>query len=136
MVILAVVPLKGWPNITESSYQAYIFVFAHPLASFAWVMSIYLTVLMTLERFHAIYLKGMTKKQGNQTRIKLTMVLVIIFAAAFTIPKSAEYTWKTSDVRTSYDLLDKKWLKVAFNSEQWTYSKRAAVSSRILTRLA
>ena len=80
-------------------------------------MSIYVTVLMTLERFHTIGLKRLSKKQGNQRRVKFLLIVIFVFAAAFNIPKSMEYTWETTDIRTNYDLKNQKW--TAILNDMW-----------------
>ena len=109
VVALTVILLKGLPNVSESSYHVDVFPVAHPLLSCSYVTSIYLTVLMTLERFHAICLKGIAKKQNNQKLIIFILILIFAFASIFNIPKFLEYTLKDSDVRTSYDIKDKIW---------------------------
>ena len=42
------------------------------------------------------------------------MIIIGIFTTVviFCIPKSLEYTWKTSDIRTDYDLQDKHWTTI------------------------
>ena len=115
--------LKGWPNVADSSYQVLVFPVAHPLLSCAYLTSIYFTVLMTLERFHAICLKGMAKKQESHGRIKLILFFIGISAIIFCIPKSMEYTWKTSDIRQDYDLQDREWTQLVKNISENTFGK-------------
>ena len=109
MVIFAVIFLKGLPNVQESSYHVDIFLIAHPILSCSYVMAIYLTVLVTLERFYAICSNGMAKKQDDQSRIKLIMVFIFGLVAIFNVPKCFEYTLKSNYVRTNYDLDEQIW---------------------------
>ena len=50
------------------------------------------------------------------------MIIIGIFTTVviFCIPKSLEYTWKTSDIRTDYDLQDKHWTTIV-DSLAWNY---------------
>ena len=104
IVIVSLILLKGWPNVAESSNHIFAFTMAHPIMNCSYMMSIYLTVLMTLERFHAVCLKGMAKRQSNKKRIKLTLVLTLAIVVSFNLPKFLEYTLKSSYIRTDYDL--------------------------------
>ena len=116
---MTVILLKGWPNVTESSYHTLIFPIVHPLMMGSLMMSIYLTVLLTLERFYAVCLKGTAKKQGNQERIKSIMFILFILVVIFIIPKCMEYTWQSSDVRTDYDLEERNWTNILNNMDDW-----------------
>ena len=73
------------------------------------MMSIYLTVLMTLERFHAIHVKRMAKIEGAQGRIKWTIGFTFVLIVLFNVPKFMEYTWKPTDIRTNYDFEEREW---------------------------
>ena len=123
LVVLTVILLKGWPNVTESSYHLMIFPIVHPLMMGSLMMSIYLIVLLTLERFYAVCLKGRAKKQGNQERIKLMMVVIFALVVIFIFPKCMEYTWQSSDVRTDYDLQDRKWTNILNNMSDFEKRK-------------
>ena len=74
---------------------------------------------MTFERFHAVCLKRMQRKQTSHLKIKVAISLTLILSTIFCIPKSMEYTWGTSDIRTDYDMGDKEWTKIM---SQMTYS--------------
>ena len=115
MIVLTVMLLKGWPNVAESSNHIAMFPIIHPLMHTSWFMSIYLTVLLTLERFHAIYLNRLSEKQGNNTRIKLSIVLIFVLVIIYNIPKFMEYTWISSSIRTEYDSDDKLWSNLTKN---------------------
>ena len=111
LVIVATILLKAWPTVIESTNHILVFPFAHPALSCSYTMSIYLTVLMTLERFYAVCLKGMEKTQANKKRITLILLVIFVFTVMFNSPKFLEYTLKVSDIRTDYDLEDKNWEK-------------------------
>ena len=75
----------------------------------SWFMSIYLTVFLTLERFHKICLNNKAKKQGTGNRIRLYLFLMFVLIVMFNITKFMEYTWNEKTVRTDYDSDDSTW---------------------------
>ena len=131
IILLTVMLLKGWPNVAESSYHVAMFPILHPIMHTSWIMSIYLTVLLTLERFHAICLKRLSEKQGNNKRIKLSIVVVFVVVVMYNVPKFLEYTWTSSIVRTEYDSDDKLWIEMYKHYQ----SKGATLISYVYTNV-
>ena len=123
LVIVAVVLLKGWPNVAVFPNLVYIFPITHPLLSCAYMMSIYLTVLMTLERFHAIHVKRMAKIEGSQKKIKWTIGFTFALIVLFNVPKFMEYTWSLNDIRTNYDFDEKEWTSLVAKTESYYRNK-------------
>ena len=76
----------------------------------SWVMSTYLTVLMTLERFNAIVRKK--RPAENQKKVKLIMTGIFFLTFMYNIPKMLEYTWKSTLVRQNYDLDESIWTNI------------------------
>ena len=64
MVVTFVILLKGGPSMDESfMFHTNILPIFHPLMNIFWLMSIYLIVVITLERFYAVCGLG-TFEQG------------------------------------------------------------------------
>ena len=108
MVLMNVILLKGWPNMVETaSFYVNIFPIAHPMMNLSWIMSIYLTVLLTVERYYALCWSRKTKSNAKKTKIVLGCIL--LFAIIYSIPKCMEYTVRSNQIRTDYDLQDRLW---------------------------
>ena len=54
LVVISVVLLKGIPSVVETSYQTDLLLYLYPLMNISWMTSIYLTVLLSLERYVGI----------------------------------------------------------------------------------
>ena len=107
MLILCVVLLKGWPTIVESGdLHVQIFPIFHPLLSLSLMMSIYLTILMTLERYAAVCWK---RNQSDPKRMKLSMTMLFLVCSIYTIPKCLEYSWESRYTRLDFDLHEQNW---------------------------
>ena len=81
MVLLCVILVKGWPNIVESVWNDFhikIFLVFHPLLSLSMLMGIYLTIMMTLERYAAVCWKR-TKNDVKKTKL---LVILLFFVCS------------------------------------------------------
>ena len=125
MVLMIVSFIKGWPVILDTKFHVTIFPIAYPLLNLSWIMGIYLTVLLSLERFHAICMKGLEKKQGNNKRIKLSIGITFLFVCVYNIPKCMEYSWISKTIRTDYDAGDGIWSNLTQNRKYKTLLKNS-----------
>ena len=107
MVVVCVIVLKGWPTIVDSDdLHVDIFPVFHPILSLSLMMSIYLTILMTLERYAAVCWK---RTQSDPKRMKLSVTILFLVCSLYTIPKCLEYTWNSRYTRRDYDLQESDW---------------------------
>ena len=106
------VGIKGIPLIAETSHHITMFTAIHPIMNISLIISIYLTILLTLERFNTIVITGMAMRETSQKKIKLSMLAIILVFVTYNIPKFFEYTLKSTKVRSDYDLQNKKWVKL------------------------
>ena len=83
-----------------------IFPVFHPILSLSLMMSIYLTIVMTLERYAAVCWK---RTQSDPKRMKLSVTILFLVCSIYTIPKCLEYTWNSRYTRREYDLQENNW---------------------------
>ena len=88
IVILTSIVLAGLPTIFGGSYGSKAFPFLWPIQQIAWTASIYLTILITLERYFAVFYK----KSATLKKTIISMVFVLIFAILYNITRFFEYT--------------------------------------------
>ena len=101
--------LKGLPSIFDSDeLHVQIFPVFHPLLNLSLMMSIYLTILMTADRYAAVIWQ---RKQGNPKKMKLSVTILFLVCSIYTIPKWMEYRWESRYTRVEYDLQESKWTK-------------------------
>ena len=101
--------LKGLPSIFDSDeLHVQIFPIFHPLLNLSLMMSIYLTILMTLDRYSAVIWQ---RKQGNPKKMKLSVTILFLVCSIYTIPKWMEYRWESRYTRVDYDLQENEWTK-------------------------
>ena len=71
----------------------------HPLKGFAYICSIYLLILLTFERFIAIYCANSRDKFDWKTymedKTKTFIGIVILFSLIWNLPKCFQWKWKT-----------------------------------------
>ena len=77
----------------------------HPLMNLTWIMSIYLTVLLAIERFLVICWTNLKTKHYTKKRTKVALLFTFVFVVIYNIPKCMEYTWETQTIRTGKDSL-------------------------------
>ena len=132
MVLLCVILVKGWPNIVESVWNDFhikIFLVFHPLLSLSMLMGIYLTIMMTLERYAAVCWKR-TKNDIKKT--KLLVILLFFVCSIYILPKCLEYTFKSRYIRKEYDLQESNWSNVVPLDLQIDYSLKTKGSLKFL----
>ena len=88
IVILTCIVLAGLPAIFGASYGSKAFPILWPIQQIAWTASIYFTMLMTLERYLAVFYK----KSASVRNTIASMVCVLIFAILYNITRFLEYT--------------------------------------------
>ena len=87
IVILTSIVLAGLPTIFGGSYGSKAFPILWPIQQIAWTASIYLTILITLERYFAVFYK----KSATLKKTIISMVCVLIFAILYNITRFLEY---------------------------------------------
>ena len=106
---MSAILLKGLPSIFDSDeFHVQIFPLFHPLLNLSLMMSIYLTILMTLDRYSAVIWQ---RKQGNPKKMKLSVTILFLVCSIYTIPKWMEYRRESRYTRVDYDLQEKEWTK-------------------------
>ena len=88
IVILTCIVLAGLPAIFGVSYGSKAFPILWPIQQIAWTASIYFTILLTLERYLAVFYK----KSATLKKTIISMVFVLIFAILYNITRFFEYT--------------------------------------------
>ena len=121
LVIAAVVLLKGMPSVVESSYQVYFFQFLYPCMNIAWTASIFLTVLMSFERFLGICHQNAAKQFCTHKKTMIYILAIFIFSCVYNIPRFNEYELVDILVRTEYDqeLKEYTWNRVPGHDVIW-----------------
>ena len=100
LVVVTVILLKGIPTIDENHSLKLLLPVVHPLMNLTWMMSIYLTVLLAIERFMVICWTNLKTKYYTKKGTKVYLVFTFVFVAIYNIPKCMEYTWETQTIRT------------------------------------
>ena len=100
LVIVTVILLKGIPTIDENHSLKLLLPVVHPLMNLTWIMSIYLTVLLAIERFMVICWTNLKTKHYTKKRTKVYLLFTFVFVVIYNIPKCMEYTWETHTIRT------------------------------------
>ena len=92
LVIVTVILLKGIPTIEENHSLKLLLPVVHPLMNLTWIMSIYLTVLLAIERFMVICWTNLKTKHYTKKRTKVYLLFTFVFVGIYNIPKCMEYT--------------------------------------------
>lgn len=121
IVIATVLLLKGMPSIVESSYQVYFFQFLYPCMNIAWTASIFLTVLMSFERFLGICHQNAAKNFCTRKKMMIYILAIFIFSCVYNIPRFNEYELVDILARTEYDpeLKEYTWNRVPSDDVIW-----------------
>ena len=121
IVIATVLLLKGMPSVVESSYQVYFFQFLYPCMNIAWTTSIFLTVLMSFERFLGICYQNVAKRICTPEKTMIYIFAIFIFSSIYNIPRFNEYELVDILARTEYDpeLKEYTWNRVPSNDVIW-----------------
>ena len=88
IVILTCIVLAGLPAIFGVSYGSKAFPFLWPIQQIAWTASIYFTILLTLERYLAVFYK----KSATLKKTIICKVFVFIFTILYNMTRFFEYT--------------------------------------------
>ena len=88
IVILTSIVLAGLPTIFGGSFGSKLFPILWPIQQIAWTASTYLTILITLERYFAVFYK----KSATLKKTIISMVFVLIFAILYNTTRFFEYT--------------------------------------------
>ena len=121
IVIATVLLLKGMPSIVESSYQVFFFQFLYPCMNIAWTASIFLTVLMSFERFLGICHQNAAKNFCTRKKMMIYILAIFIFSCVYNIPRFNEYELVDILARTEYDpeLKEYTWNRVPSDDVIW-----------------
>ena len=121
IVIATVLLLKGMPSVVESSYQVYFFQFLYPCMNIAWTASIFLTVLMSFERFLGICHQNAAKTFCTHKKTMIYIFAIFFFSCVYNIPRFNEYELVDILVRTEYDpeLKEYTWNKFPRDDVTW-----------------
>ena len=103
LVIVTVILLKGMPLILETSYQVYLYPYIYPLMNIAWTISIYLTVILSLERYLGVCWREVAKTFCTIGKTLLYIAIIVVFSSVYNIPRFKEYQLSEILVRTGYD---------------------------------
>ena len=103
LVIVTVILLKGMPLILETSYQVYLYPYIYPLMNIAWTTSIYLTVILSLERYLGVCYREVAKQFCTIRKTMLYIAIIVVFSSVYNIPRFKEYQLSEILVRTGYD---------------------------------
>ena len=114
-LLITVVGIKGIPLLADTSSHIQFFTAAHPIMNISWITSIYLTILLTLERYNTIVIRGRVKNETSRKKIGLSILVIILVVVAYNVPKCLEYTLKSIEVRTDYDLQNRNWTNLVRN---------------------
>ena len=109
------------PFVAESSYQVYFFQFLYPCMNIAWTASIFLTVLMSFERFLGICHQNAAIKFCTQKKTMIYIFAIFIFSCVYNIPRFYEYELVDILARTEYDpeLKEYTWNRVPRDDVIW-----------------
>ena len=87
VVILTCIVLAGIPALFGASYGSKAFPILWPIQQIAWTASIYFTILLTLERYMAVFYK----KLASLKKTIASMTCVFIFSVLYNITRFLEY---------------------------------------------
>ena len=104
LVIVTVILLKGMPLILETSYLEYLYPYLYPLMNIAWTISIYLTVILSLERYLGVCCREVAKQFCTIRKTLLYIGIIVVFSSVYNIPRFKEYQLSEILVKTGYDL--------------------------------
>ena len=130
LVISAVVLLKGVPSVAESSYQVNIFQLLYPCMNISWTSSIYLTILLSFERFLGICYPNVAREFCTLKKTMIYIIATFTFSCVYNIPRFIEYELTNVLARTSYDpggfhlqlfLLKAFWVHHRYNLTKTSY---------------
>ena len=109
------------PSVVESSYQVYLFQFLYPCMNIAWTTSIFLTVLMSFERFLGICYQNAAKRICTPEKTMIYIFATFIFSCIYNIPRFNEYELVDILSRTEYDpeLKEYTWDELPSNDVIW-----------------
>lgn len=83
------------------SYLPYIHGYLWPVICTFQMTSVYLTVLISAERYTAICKPLQTKQLRNLSRMRTAITSIIVFSVLFNIPKFFENTFVSKEIKTS-----------------------------------
>ena len=109
------------PFVVESSYQVYSYQYLYPCMNIAWTASIFLTVLMSFERFLGICYQNAAKKFCTQKKTMIYIFAIFICSCVYNIPRFYEYGLVGILARTEYDpeLKGYTWNRVPRDDDIW-----------------
>ena len=95
----------------------------HPLKGFAYICSIYLLILLTFERFIAIYCatKNSHWKTYMEDKTKTFIGLVLLFSLIWNLPKCFMWKWKTHKIHPTFVVNTDVSLKNSYDTFYSTY---------------
>ena len=97
----------GGPTLFHSIAEPLYYPIAYPINWITYTAGIYLTVLLTLERFYAVCI---LKKRPKLHHTKIAIACVYIYAIIYNIPHFFEKEWKSQGM----DYVNMDFLKISF----------------------
>ena len=121
IIVATILLLKGMPSVIESSYQVYFYQFLYPCMNIAWTASIFLTVLMSFERFLGICHQNAATKFCTHKKTRIYIFAIFICSCVYNIPRFHEYELVDILARTEYDpeLKEYTWNKFPRDDVIW-----------------
>ena len=91
------------PSVAEFSYQVNIFQLLYPCMNISWTSSIYLTILLSFERFLGICYPNLAREFCTLKKTMIYIIATFTFSCVYNIPRFLEYELTDVLARSYYD---------------------------------